>query len=191
MPTRPSGKRRNGQRKSSECTSGWGRSLRGSDNALRSSWPEKPAENSLVRRSTNSATGSMRWGRGPWRPLPMSSKKRAGYEGASCVCPLCQADARFVERRAKQVTSLRGDLTIRRPYYHCRACHQGHVPWDAHVGLGARRTTPAAAEVICIAGVRTSFAQVSEGTVRKMCGLRLSESTVERGTEEAGRGGGE
>ena len=117
----------------------------------------------------------------------MSSKKRAGYEGASCVCPLCQADARFVERRAKQVTSLLGDLTIRRPYYHCRACHQGHVPWDAHVGLGARRTTPAAAEVICIAGVQTSFAQVSEVTVRKMCGLRLSESTVERVTEEAGR----
>jgi hypothetical protein len=38
-----------------------------------------------------------------------------------------------------------------------------------------------------MAGVQTSFAQVSDRTLKKMCGLRLSESTVERVTEEAGR----
>src|SRR5438067_8141338 len=35
-------------------------------------------------------------------------------------------------------------------------------------------------------GVQSSFAEVSERTLRKACGLRLSESTVERVTEGAG-----
>jgi hypothetical protein len=46
--------------------------------------------------------------------------------------------------------------------------------------------TPAASEVASIAGVQTSFAQSAEVTLRKLCGLRLSESTVERVTESAG-----
>lgn len=46
--------------------------------------------------------------------------------------------------------------------------------------------TPAASEVACIAGVQTSFAQSAEVTLQKLCGLRLSESTVERVTEASG-----
>jgi hypothetical protein len=46
--------------------------------------------------------------------------------------------------------------------------------------------TPAASEVASIAGVQTSFAQAAEVTLQKLCGLRLSESTVERVTEAAG-----
>jgi hypothetical protein len=46
--------------------------------------------------------------------------------------------------------------------------------------------TPAASEVTSIAGVQSSFAQSSEVTLKKLCGLRLSESTVERVTEAAG-----
>lgn len=47
--------------------------------------------------------------------------------------------------------------------------------------------SPAASEVISIAGVQSSFAQAAEVTLRKLCGLRLSESTVERVTEDAGQ----
>lgn len=79
-----------------------------------------------------------------------------------------------------------GDVRVERPYYHCRECHQGHVPLDQEVGLTAARLTPAAAEVACIAGVQTSFAQAAEVTLKKMCGLRLSESTIERTTESTG-----
>ncbi len=46
--------------------------------------------------------------------------------------------------------------------------------------------TPAASEVVSIAGVQTSFGQSAEVTLKKLCGLRLSESTVERVTEGAG-----
>ena len=39
---------------------------------------------------------------------------------------------------------------------------------------------------LCIAGVETSFARAAEVTLEKLCGLRLSESTIERVTEGAG-----
>lgn len=52
--------------------------------------------------------------------------------------------------------------------------------------MGAHALTPAASEVASIAGVQTSFAQSAEVTLHKLCGLRLSESTVQRVTEAAG-----
>jgi hypothetical protein len=82
--------------------------------------------------------------------------------------------------------SLLGEVHLKRAYYHCRHCHQGHVPLDQDAGLTAAHLTPAAAEVTCLAGVQTSFAEASEVTLQKMCGLRLSESTVERTTEATG-----
>ena len=102
------------------------------------------------------------------------------------VCPHCQCDARFVERRGKWCQTLIGTIRLTRCYYHCRACRQGHVPWDHELGLGVAMLSPAASEVASIAGVQTSFAQAAEVTLKKLCGLRLSESTVERVTEAAG-----
>lgn len=76
---------------------------------------------------------------------------------------------------------------MQRCYYHCRACHRGYVPWDRQLGLSeGTKLTPAAEEVTSIAGVQNSFAQSSEVTLQKMCGLSISESTVERVTEAAG-----
>ena len=60
------------------------------------------------------------------------------------------------------------------------------MPWDQELGLSATALSPAASEVASIAGVQTSFAQSAEVTLRKLCGLSLSESTVERTTEAAG-----
>ena len=106
--------------------------------------------------------------------------------GASLVCPHCKHDARFVERRAKTYTSLLGNLRLNRCYYHCRACGSGQVPWVRELGLTDSSLTPAAAEITCLIGVQTSFAQASETTLRKASGLKLSESTVERTTEATG-----
>jgi hypothetical protein len=88
--------------------------------------------------------------------------------------------------REKWIDSLVGGLRLARHYYHCRHCRTGHVPWDRQLGLGTAALTPAASEVVSIAGVQNSFAQSSEVTLRKLCGLRLGESTVERVTEAAG-----
>jgi hypothetical protein len=52
--------------------------------------------------------------------------------------------------------------------------------------LSPQRLTPAARAVTTLAGVQESFGKAAKGTLAKMAGLRLSESTVERTTESAG-----
>lgn len=84
------------------------------------------------------------------------------------------------------MVSLLGQVQLSRAYYHCRACRQSQIPWDASLALGRRDLTPAATEIVTLAGTLGPFAQASERVLLKMVGLRLSESTVERTTEEAG-----
>lgn len=73
-----------------------------------------------------------------------------------------------------------------RSYYHCASCRQGRTPWDAELGVSGRGLTPAASEIITLAGTLGSFAEAAERTLVKMSALRVSESTVERTTEGVG-----
>jgi len=91
-----------------------------------------------------------------------------------------------VSIRHRWVDSLLGQLEIDRHYYHCRECRHGFCPRDRQLGLDKRLLSPAAREVVSITGIQTSFAQSSEVTLKKLCGLKISESTVERVTEDAG-----
>lgn len=65
-------------------------------------------------------------------------------------------------------------------------CRKGHLPRDQSLQIGNRSLSPAASEVVCITGVQNSFGQSSEVTLKKLCGLALSESTAQRVTEDAG-----
>lgn len=102
------------------------------------------------------------------------------------VCPTCNGDARCVSLRRRWVDTLLGPMEIRRHYYHCRTCRHGLSPRDKQLGLDKRTLSPAAREVVSITGVQNSFGQSSEITLKKLCGLKVSESTVERVTEDAG-----
>jgi hypothetical protein len=103
------------------------------------------------------------------------------------VCQECGADARFVGWREKTFLSLFGPIKVSSPYYHCRgSCGNGQRSWDPLLRLGAQSLTPAAEEIASMAGVLGSFADGAERVLRKMSGLRLSESTIERTTEAAG-----
>lgn len=72
-------------------------------------------------------------------------------------------------------------------YYRCRQCGVSQKPWDRLLGLTGQALTPAAAQVVAQAGVLASFAEASERTLQTMSGLKVSESTVERTTEDAGQ----
>jgi hypothetical protein len=101
-------------------------------------------------------------------------------------CPRCKESARFIGYRGKYVVSLVGALKVERGYYHCASCGQGQFPWDDVLRLSPQRLTPGAQEVTTLAGIQESFGKAAERTLRKLAGLRLSESTVERTTETAG-----
>jgi hypothetical protein len=88
--------------------------------------------------------------------------------------------------------SLFGTIRCQRAYYYCGRCGQGRFPWDQAVGLTQRRLTPAAQQVVALAGaLGDSFEEAAEDILPRLAGLRLSESTVQRTTEDAGQRVGE
>jgi hypothetical protein len=84
------------------------------------------------------------------------------------------------------VISLFGEVRLSGSYYHCRHCHTGYQPWDEALRLGPRRVTAGAEEAITLAGLLTSFGRAARNTLIKLTGIRVSESTVQRVTEDAG-----
>ena len=56
--------------------------------------------------------------------------------------------------------------------------------------LSAQRLSPGAEEVVSLAGIQESFGKAAGRTLRKLAGIDLSESTVERTTEADGRSAG-
>lgn len=102
-------------------------------------------------------------------------------------CPRCHESARFVGYRPKSVQSLVGFFPLGRAYYHCQSCGTGTVPWDQTLGLSRQALTPGAREVVSIAGAVDSFAEAADVVLKKLAGLRVSESTAERTSEAVGR----
>jgi hypothetical protein len=80
-----------------------------------------------------------------------------------------------------------GPIECRRAYYYCGRCGHGLFPWDQQVGLTSKRLTPAAEEIVSLAGALCeSFAEAAEKLLPKMTGLKLAETTTQRTTEAAG-----
>ena len=63
----------------------------------------------------------------------------------------------------------------------------GPLPRRPDLGLTAGDLTPGATQAVCVAGVVGSFAEAAEDVLPRLAGLTLSESTVQRTTEAAGR----
>ncbi len=113
----------------------------------------------------------------------LKERKKRGYRGSILSCPTCRESGKFVGYRSKTLVSLLGVIHIERAYYHCRHCQSGLVPWDQTLRLSSEALTPAAREVVSMAGVLPSFAEVATLSLPKLSGLRVSESTVQRTTE--------
>jgi hypothetical protein len=102
------------------------------------------------------------------------------------TCPACAQDARCKGFRRRTALTLLGAIRFRRHYYHCTHCGHGLSPLDLTLGLTAADLTPAADEVVCLAGVQDSFAVAATKVLARLSGLRVCESTAERATEAAG-----
>ena len=96
------------------------------------------------------------------------------------TCPYCGESARFQRWRDKSVTTLLGEIRVDRAYYHCGHCHSGHIPRDGQLRLGSGDLSLGAARVAALTGVLASFAEAAKKTLVELCGMHISESTVER-----------
>jgi uncharacterized protein UPF0236 len=103
------------------------------------------------------------------------------------TCPHCDQTAQFHSHRSHTPSSLVGPVRYARAYYLCRRCGKGLFPFDQQAGLSERNQTPGLERVATLAGtVADSFDKAAD-LLREMAGARLSESTVERTSEDAGR----
>jgi hypothetical protein len=82
--------------------------------------------------------------------------------------------------------SVVGLVRYERAYYYCRHCGSGASPADATWHVDRAELTPAARELVALAGTLSSFAEAAEKVLPRLAGLRVSESTAERTTEVAG-----
>jgi hypothetical protein len=103
------------------------------------------------------------------------------------TCPGCDQAAKFQGFRGRAPLSVFGPVPLQRAYYYCGRCGHGLAPFDEAVGLTARRLTPGAERLACLAGLLSdSFEEAAEKVLPELCGLRLGEATDRRATEAAG-----
>jgi hypothetical protein len=107
-----------------------------------------------------------------------------GKTGARRACP-CGAEATFEGYRAKAVQTVVGWITIRRAYYACPTCGQGHCPLDATLGLARDSLSPAVRRLAGRLGALLPFAEAA-ATLAETARVHLSASTIRVVTEAVG-----
>jgi hypothetical protein len=100
-------------------------------------------------------------------------------------CPLCHGPARYVERRAKTFTSVLGDLTLERAYFHCAPCGCGFCPRDRALGLADSTLSPAVTRMVGAVGATVSFDEGHQ-LLQELAAVDLDAKTVERVAEALG-----
>jgi len=103
------------------------------------------------------------------------------------TCPDCDHAAAYHADRERTVVSILGPVRYKRAYYYCRRCGRGMAPFDERAAITQRALTPGAEQLATLAGGVCDSFERGAGLLGEMSGVRLSESTVERTTEDVGR----
>jgi hypothetical protein len=108
----------------------------------------------------------------------------SGKSGPRRPCP-CAATATFEGYRRKGVQTVVGWITVRRAYYACLTCGQGHCPLDAALGLARDSLSPGVRRLAGRCGALLPFAEAAR-TLAETALVQLSPSTVRTVTEAVG-----
>lgn len=93
--------------------------------------------------------------------------------------------ARFVGYRDKTVDTVLGPVRLRRAYYHCRTCRQGHCPRDGELDVAGVSLSPGLASMLARAAAVEPFAAAAD-LLRELAGIELHTKRVERSAEADG-----
>jgi Uncharacterised protein family (UPF0236) len=97
----------------------------------------------------------------------------------------CGQQARFHERRPKQLLTVLGSITVQRPYYLCPHCHQGQSPLDSELDMKGTEYSPGVRRMMSVVGSETSFEHGRE-ELELLAGLQVTTKAVERQAEAIG-----
>lgn len=93
--------------------------------------------------------------------------------------------AEFVSYRDKLLDTVLGRITLRRAYYHCRACGCGVVPRDDELDVAGVSLSPGLRRMAARAAAAQPFATAA-GLLADLAGITLSTKRVERSAEADG-----
>ena len=103
----------------------------------------------------------------------LAGRKKGGYLGSSIACGQCDRSARFQRYQARRVVTALGCVRYERAYYYCRHCGAGASPADTLLHVAGADLTPAARELVALAGTLSSFAEAAEKVLPRLAGLRV------------------
>jgi hypothetical protein len=111
-----------------------------------------------------------------------------GYEGSSRACddPDCGHDQRFVGHRPRTLSTLMGQVTIKRAYYHCKQCGCSCCPYDQRVGLGSEQMSVGLAKAAAMLAVVDPFIPAAT-ILQELTGQRLGDRTIHGVARKVGR----
>lgn len=98
----------------------------------------------------------------------------------------CGASARYVGRRSKRFTTVLGEMTLARAYFHCAKCDAGFCPRDRALGLEGGSLSPHVLRMVGIVGARVSFEE-GHALLGELAGVDVPTKQVEREAERLGR----
>jgi hypothetical protein len=108
-----------------------------------------------------------------------------GYEGSSRGCDVCDEDQKFVAHRPRTLSTLMGQVTIRRAYYHCEHCGAWCCPYDQRIGLGSGHESVGLAKAATLLAAMDPFVPAAT-VLYELTGQRLGDRTVHRVARQVG-----
>ncbi len=111
-----------------------------------------------------------------------------GYEGSSRACdnPHCGENQKFVEHRGRTLSTLMGQVTIKRAYYHCKECGSSCCPYDQRIGLGSEQMSVGLAKAATMLAVLDPFIPAAT-ILHEITGQRLGDRTIHRVARKVGK----
>lgn len=111
-----------------------------------------------------------------------------GYEGSSRACdnPDCGHDQKFVEHRSRTLSTLMGQVTFERAYYHCKQCGSSCCPYDQRAGLGSEHASVGLAKAATLLAAFDPFIPAAT-ILQELTGQRLGDRTVHRVARKVGK----
>ncbi len=106
------------------------------------------------------------------------------YQGTSLPCS-CGRSMRYAGRRERTFTTVLGEMTLMRAYYHCPVCGNGFVPRDRMLSM-EHSLSPGVTRMTGLAAAMVSFEETSF-LLSELAGVRVNAKQVERTAEALGR----
>ena len=89
------------------------------------------------------------------------------------------------DERTKEVLTVLGPITIRRPYYVCSACGRPQIPRDEELDIAGTKFSPGLRRMMAVVGSETSFEKGSE-QLQLLAGIQVVPKSIQEHAEAIG-----